>query len=158
MASLNGVNYAIEIAVPEQKVDPVSARGKSTIITERYSIDGVVTDGDEIEGPLLPEGARIVEAKMVVNGSLGSGGKFKLGYRAGVDIDDAAVAEDDDALVSEVDAGGAAAQASMGASSAGLNKVVGKGGLRTFATCFETTDDMSSTPRELSWFVTVMLP
>ena len=158
MAIRNGRNYAIEIATPDQKTNPLANRGKLQMITESISLASTIADGDTVLGPLIPDGARIVDAKIVVKASTGGSGRFRLGTKAGFNRSGAVVAEDADSLVTEVDSGGQAAQASMAAGQAGLDVVAGKNGLRTFATCSEATDDLSGGPVELAWFVTVMMP
>lgn len=98
-----------------------------------------LNNGDEINLGYLPKGARITDAKIKINKSLGATGIFTLGTRATKDIDEATLAEDSDSLVASADAGGQAVLARATLASVGLREYGDE--VQLFLTCTEDMDD-----------------
>ena len=135
MAVLNGDNYSKEIASPQEKIENGAVFGKLHNLRESYTIEAALADGDLIYGPILPKGAVVIDAKLSVSATLGTGGILDLGHLAG---EDGLESEDLNAFVSGVDAGGQAALGSIGATSAGLYKKFTEA-VRIVADCTEAS-------------------
>lgn len=135
MANLSGDNYALEIASPQAKIEDGAVFGKVHNLRESYTISAALADGDLIYGPMLPKGAVVLDAKLSVSATLGTGGILDLGHLAG---DDGLESQDLNAFVSGVDAGGAAALGRMAAGAAGLHKKFSEA-VRIVADCTEAS-------------------
>lgn len=135
MAILNGDNYAKEIAKPQEKIENGAVFGKVHNLRESYTISAALADGDLIYGPILPKGAVVLDAKLHVSATLGTGGILDLGHLAG---NEGVESEDLNAFVSGVDAGGQAALGRMAAGAAGLYKKFGES-VRIVADCTEAS-------------------
>lgn len=143
MAEYNAVNYAAQyVAKPSEKVPPGEFHGRRRVLRDEYVLVGETSSvglnaTDTILGPKLPAGARVLDAWVKVDKSVGATGIFDLGYAAnGVDVLDA------DAFVTGADAGGQAAfeRACDGQVNAGIDK---KFTVETqlLVTCTEVMDD-----------------
>lgn len=139
MAILNGDNYAKEIASPQTKIENGGVFGKVHNLRESYTIEAALADGDLIYGPLLPKGAVVIDAKLHVSATLGTGGILDLGHLAGDNGDES---EDLNAFISGVDAGGQAALGRMAAGAAGLYKQFSEA-VRVVADCTEASSATS---------------
>lgn len=139
MAVLNGDNYSNEIASPQAKIENGAVSGKVMNLRESYTISAALADGDLIYGPKLPKGAVVIDAKLEVDATLGTGGILDLGHLAG---DDGLEAEDLNAFVSGVDAGGQAALGRAAAGAAGLYKQFSES-VRIVADCTEASSATS---------------
>jgi hypothetical protein len=135
MANLNGDNYALGLASPKAKIENGAVFGKIHNLRESYTISAALADGDLILGPLLPKGAVVMDAKLHIDATLGTGGILTLGHLVG---DGAVEAEDLDAFVPAVDGGGQAALGRMAASSIGLYKQFSEA-VRVVADCTEAS-------------------
>ena len=140
MAVVNGHNYAEQFAYPPEKIAPSKVNNEIGAISEEYAfVANIFAIGDEILGPKLPEGAKILDA-YVKCGLVGTAGIFNLGTKAGLDRAGNALAEDDNSLVDQVDAGNALDVLERAdQDSALIGTIVGKGGLQTFLTCTEAS-------------------
>ena len=138
MAALNGINYGKSQAFPIEKTDPSEVNARSKVIHESFSnvAGSPILNGDTIQGPLLPAGALIHDAKIKIDNG-GATGILDLGHDAGEDYDGNAIAADSDGFVQQADAGGQSVfkRADNGSASMGLK--VGKDGLSVLATCTE---------------------
>lgn len=113
MANFNGSNYAKTIAVPSQKANPGELNGRVKWLYETYTcVADVYAIGDQILGPKLPAGAKVVDA-LIHSDSLGTTGILDLGWVASEDIDGNTVAADPNGLISGADAGGQAVHKKM---------------------------------------------
>lgn len=139
MAVLSGDNYALESASPQSKIENGAVFGKIHNLRESYTISAALADGDLIYGPMLPKGAVVIDAKLHVNATLGTGGILDLGHLAGDNGDES---EDLNAFVSGVDAGGQAALGRMAAGAAGFHKKFAEA-VRIVADCTESSSATS---------------
>jgi hypothetical protein len=151
MSTLNGNNYDLEASSPQVKIPKGSVFGKVHNLRESYTIAAALSVSDEILGPILPKGAIVLDAKLHVDATLGTGGILDLGYSAS---DDGVESEDTDAFVSQADAGGAAVLSRMGASAAGIYKEF-SAPVRTKATVTEASSVTSGVT--ISWDITYVL-
>jgi len=160
-ASYYGVNRTLYNNAPRERTNPGEVNANIKCVHEEYDIDHIWAINEEMDGPEIPEGALIVDAILMVSGSTGGGGIFDLGLRAYTDIDGDTVAEDQDNLIYNADAGGQAVyqRASLTNSKFGKNlSKVGKGGAQTFVTCTEATTTTDVTERKLEYYVFYLLP
>lgn len=139
MATLSGDNYALEVASPQAKIENGGVFGKVYNLRESYTIEAALDVNDDILGPKLPKGAVVIDAKLHIDATLGTGGILTLGHEAG---DDGVESEDEDAFVPATDAGGQAALGRMAASSAGLYKQFAEA-VRVKAVCTEASSATS---------------
>ena len=156
MAILNGKNYAKSVAFPIEKSDPneVDARVKS--IHETYTMAAVLANGDEILGPKLPEGAKIIDAMVVIDKSMGAGGILDMGLKEYTDLQGVLIVEDQNSLVNQADAGGQAVVKRADVTSlVGLGKDIGKGGAQLFAKCTEAS---TTTDNVIDLYVSYQIP
>lgn len=129
MASVNGVNYAkVEVTVPSEQTTPGELHGRVRMVYDEITLAAEAGNGDTINFPKLPAGARVVGASLVVDGSLGAGG-VRLGHAASAD---ASISADADAFVSLCDASASAAQSEMGDGTNGSALVPVAGHLKKF--------------------------
>lgn len=135
MTNLSGNNYALEIASPQLKIEDGGVFGKVHNLRESYTISAALADGDLIYGPKLPKGAVVIDAKLHISATLGTGGILTLGHLVG---DSGVESEDLDAFVPATDGGGQAALGRMAASSAGLYKKFAEA-VRIVADCTEAS-------------------
>lgn len=139
MTVLNGDNYSNEIASPQAKIEQGAVFGKVHNLRESYTISAALADGDLIYGPMLPKGACVIDAKLHVDATLGTGGILDLGHLAS---EGGAESEDLNAFVSGVDAGGQAALGRMAAGAAGFHKEFSEA-VRIVADCTEASSATS---------------
>jgi len=153
MADLNGDNLQLGLNFPKEKIAPGQSNTRIKNLNEKVLMDRLVLVNEEILGPNIPEGAFVLSAQLMIDGSTGAGGIFDLGHKAGIDIDGNALAEDQDAFVQQADAGGQAVNKKDLAASklSSILGKVGKGGLQTYAKCTESTTTTVATPRTLEW-------
>lgn len=106
MATLEGVNYAKINSEPSQKVLKGEVKGKVSVHYDEHTFaDDVNAIADIVKiGGLLPEGARILGAKVKCP-SLGTTGILSFGYAASADAVESADA-DGFIVVAQLDAGG----------------------------------------------------
>lgn len=119
---LKGRNYALETASPKAKIENGEVFGSVHYLREQYNLADagvVLAVNDTITGPVLPAGARVIDAAVKVNASLGTGGILDFGHLASAEGNEAA---DQDAFVQQADAGGAAVLAKMAIGSLALDK------------------------------------
>ena len=149
-----------ETLFPPQKTSPNEVNARMKMISLRKRLDVIIAVNDEIRGAKVPEFAKIVDAYVQIDGSTGVGGIFDFGLRSGLIYDEASTnedkletfAEDQNALVNQADAGGAAVLKRSDATSiflGGIAKKVGQGGLQLFIKCTEATTTTVATPRDL---------
>ena len=122
MVALKGANATKISASPKQKIENGEVFGSVHMLREEYDLDdlGVVLAlNDTIDGPSLPAGARVIDAGVKIDGSLGTGGILDFGNLASSEGNEAA---DQDSFVQQADAGGAAVLAKMAIGSAALDK------------------------------------
>jgi len=143
MAALESDGYAGSQDAPIQKLNPGQLMGKLVVITDKITLTAAITNGDTIEGLMIPEGARVIDAFAHIPVSLGATGIFTVGTRAHNQrvegAADVAVAQDADSLVGTVDGGGQAALTRAAAGQALLNKKIGAENARIYLTCTETS-------------------
>ena len=118
MATLNGANYAKAfVNEPSEKIEQGDVNGRVRQAYEEYDLDGlgvIVANGDIIEGPRLPKGARVIEAYLE-SPNMGATGIFDLGWDDVVDESGSVVvAADQNGFVDQADAGGQAVLKKMG--------------------------------------------
>lgn len=117
MTAYYGDNYTKQyITKPMEKVEPGEVAGRRRCLLESFDLDVAVLNGDTIACGFLPAGARVLNASLKVDKSLGATGIFQLGHAASTDH-----AADADAFVSSADAGGQAVKANGGIE-AGIHK------------------------------------
>lgn len=120
MASLNGKNFALEISSPKQKIENGEVFGSIHFLREEYDLSGaVLAVNDTISGPTLPAGARVINASVKIDGSLGTGGILDFGHLGSSNGGEIA---DPDAFVQQADAGGAPSLSKMSIGSQALDK------------------------------------
>lgn len=149
-----------ETLFPPQKSAPSEVNARIKMISLRKRVDVILAVNDEINGSFVPENAKILDAFIHINGTTGVGGIFDFGLRAGQIFDEASANEDkleafvenQNALVSQADAGGAAVLKRSDLTSVflgGIAKKVGKGGLQIFIKVTEATTTTVATPVDL---------
>ena len=120
MTILKGVNLQkSRLDEPKKKMNPGEKAGALRMIREEFTIAVALADGDTILGPFLPEGARVMDAQIRIDGTLGSGGILDLGHKASAD---GSIAEDLNSFISDADAGGQAVLKKPIASNVGIDK------------------------------------
>jgi len=157
MAILNGLNYAKSQAFPIEKTDPSEVDTRVKCVSEKYDMStlGVVlANGDEILGPFIPEGAKIVDAAIKIDTSMGASGILDMGLKAFTNKAGTALVEDQNALVNQADAGGQAVFKRSLAGDVGIGQQVGLGGAQIFAKCTEAS---TTTNNIIEMFVFYML-
>ena len=117
MATLNGSNYAKAfVNEPSEKIEQGDVAGRIRLAYDEYDLDTlavIVANGDIIEGPRLPKGARVIHAELE-SPNMGATGIFDLGWGDVVDDNGTVVvAADQNGFVSQADAGGQAVLKSM---------------------------------------------
>lgn len=147
MAEYNGINYQLTQNSPSEKLPVGELAGRVRCLRESFVIvDTAGTAGlnanDEILGPKLPKNARVVDATCIIDKSIGTTvGIFTVGFKASLDEDGAALAEDPNAFILDANAGGQAVFAKPTAGAAGMDRKFGAQETQIFATCTETMDD-----------------
>jgi hypothetical protein len=118
MATLLGKNYTKQFSnVPSEKIDKGEQFGDVHVAYDSYTMSAALADGDIIKMMKLPKGAKVVDAILKTDKSLGATGILDCGYQAnGVD------AEDLNAFINQADGGGQALAARPTAGAAGLFK------------------------------------
>jgi len=142
MATLSGSNYAKEIAKPQLKSENGELFGSVHYLREEYNLadaGNVLALNDVILGPMLPKGARVIDAAVKINASLGTGGIVDLGYLVSSDAVEAA---DLDGFVQQADGGGAAVLAKAAIGSLALDKKF-EAPVRTQLKCTEASTNAS---------------
>ncbi len=121
MTILNGANYQkSRVDEPKKKMNPGEKVGTLRMIRDEFTLAGaVLADGDTILGPFLPEGARVMDAQILIDGTLGTGGILDLGHLAS---EDGSIAQDLAAFVSNADGGGQAALKKPVVANTGIDK------------------------------------
>lgn len=145
MASYNSINYQLTQNSPSEKIPPGESAGRVRVLRDSF----VLTDGasaglnvnDEILFSKLPKNARVLDATLKIDKSLGVTGIFTLGFKASLDEDGAALAEDDNAFILSADGGGQAVHAKPAAGAAGIDRKFGAQETQVFAKCTEVMDD-----------------
>jgi len=147
MATFNGENFAKSLEFPIVKVEPNELNNQLDCLSEELTLEAELAVGDEIVGPILPEGVKVIDAYITVNGSTGGGGIFELGHKEGFVLGEStsenanlAIGEDSNAFVQAANAGGQPVLERSGPDSVGIFLKPGKGGLQTFIRCTEATD------------------
>ena len=138
MSILNGDNYTIMETSGSPKLDMGEFNGAVKHIHESYTILAALESGDTILGPILPAGARVIDATLKVDATLGSAGIIELGHLVS---DDATIAADADAFA-DADAGG---QAVLGKPTLANPGILQKFAVpvQTLITCTETSTETS---------------
>lgn len=150
MATLNGNNYALEVAKPQKKIENGAVYGSLHNLRESYTLVGdVLALNDEILGPILPAGAIVLDAKLKISATLGTGGILELGHKASDNI-----AEDSDAFITGADAGGQAVLARPAAANVGIYKKFDEA-VRTFAKVTEASS--VSEDVTINWDITYVM-
>jgi len=139
MADYNADNYKGQyVDKPSSKFPKGENAGRKRLLLDHYTtnaIDGALTGGgvDRVLGPKIPASSIVTDAKIYIDGTLGIGGIFDLGFLAnGVD------ATDVDAFVTGADGGGQAALKRADASNVGVFKRFSVE-TQLVLSCFETT-------------------
>lgn len=101
----NGLNFGKISVAPKSKMNPGEQFGSMHVLREELTISQAYANGDIILGPSLPANARVHDAQIKVDGSLGASGILDLGHAAS---EDGSVAASQAAFVTNADAGGAA--------------------------------------------------
>lgn len=138
MANFLGDNYKLisEEFPAGQKVSPGQLAGEKRLLREEITFDqAIIANADTIQGPLIPEGARVLDAKILIDGSMGTGGIFDLGHEAS---EDGSIAADQDAFVVAADAGGQAVLKRSNELNLGIDKKFDKP-VRSLVTLTEAT-------------------
>jgi len=138
MASLNGDNYQKTQNNPSEKLEIGEYAGRVRTIRESYSLAGDELINDEILGPSLPKGARVVDASCKVDKSTGAAGIFTLGTKASIYEDGSVYSEDSASLISAASSAGQAVWAKPDAANAAMDKKFGQGETQIFATVAAT--------------------
>ena len=131
MATVNSINLAKSLSNPQEKLPIGEYGGRVRVLKDSYLMSAILNNGDEINFEKLPEGAKIIDAAMMIDKDLGAGTTLELGYRAFTDAEGSSEAEDADSLISSF-ASTSAQKAEMGVE-AGYGKHVGSGKAQIFA-------------------------
>jgi len=135
----DNMNAYEEIANGSGQSDPGNHGKVRASYDELDLTENVVAIGDKLSMPLIPEGARIIDA-WIKSDNLGTAGIFDMGLDAHVDRDGDTVADDADSLVSDADAGGQAVFQRAGLGNVGIGKLIGKGGAQPYLIATEATN------------------
>lgn len=127
-----GVNYTNATASPV-----VKSKGefytKVRVVADKYvSAASVPAVTQEILFPLIPEGAKIIDAYLKTSATSGATGSLQMGLKSYVNEAGTTVAEDNDSLIPATVTTGGAVLARAAAASVGLGVKVGKGGAQPF--------------------------
>lgn len=140
MAEYNAVNYTSQyVTKPSEKIPAGEFNGRVRCLRDQYTLVGEsasvgLDNGDTILGPKIPAGARVIDAWVKIDKSLGATGIFDLGWAAnGVDSADA------DGFVNDADGGGQAAF-QRASTQAGMDKEFSVE-TQVVVTCVEVMDD-----------------
>lgn len=148
MTTYYAENYtASRITSPSSKYPPGENGGVVRVLID---VD-ILNDGngaglnanDEIIVGYLPKDAKVIDARVSINKSLGATGIFSLGHKASSEIVDGAaadLAEDPDAFIDAIDGGGQAAFARPHAGAAGMGLRFAED-TQVFLKCTEVMDD-----------------
>ena len=139
MAVLIGTNNALIAA--GKKISGGEINGRVKVLHESYKFLAEAAVNDEISGPSLPAGAKVLDA-YITSPTLGATGIFSLGNRATLGENKSVIAEDADSFVASADAGGQAVMARAGISGKEAGILVRYNGgqeTETFLTCTEAT-------------------
>lgn len=138
IVSLNGDNYdGFYNQEPRQAMPKGDAAGEIKVLRDEIAIPALISATSTIDFGFIPEGSRIVDAKLIIPATLGATGIFTMGFDAHVDQDGSAVVADPNALILSADAGGQAVFARMIAAAAGYGVKIGSGGAQINVTCTE---------------------
>lgn len=104
MATLLGVNYTKQFDnVPSEKIPAGEQFGDVHVAYDKYTMEAALADGDIIKMMKLPAGAKVIDAIIKTDKSLGATGILDFGWAAnGVD------AADQNGLINQADGGGQA--------------------------------------------------
>ena len=134
MADLNMSNRAV--VVNGGKISPGNYNASKKGIYDELTLVAELAVNDELLMDKIPEGARIINA-FVKSDSLGVTGILDLGLKAYVNKAAVTIAEDQDSLVDQADAGGQKVLKNSGLNSVAIGAIVGKGGAQPFLKCTE---------------------
>lgn len=149
MAIVNGVNYQLSQNYPKEQASPGELGGKVKVLREEYTTTSALALNDEIDGPSLPPGARVLDAQVIIDATMGASGILSLGHRASTDEDGNSLAEDPDAFITAADAGGQAVIAKPVAGQAGIDLKFGSEA-QVFAKC---TEVQATAGAKVSWHI-----
>jgi hypothetical protein len=155
MAIYNGYNLS-QIALGK-KLPGGEINGRVKVLHEKFTLTAELLVADEILGPKIPAGAKVLDA-YVAAPSLGATGIVTLGHKASLNYDGSVAAEDADAFVASADFGGAAALVRAGVSGkeAGiLKRFSAVQETQTFLSCTELT--AAGTGLEVEYVITFTL-
>ena len=131
----------------EKKIQAGFQDGRTKTVMDKFFIDAAgipLALNDELEmGENIPEGAIILDAYIMIDGTTGANGQLSMGLRAHDQLDETAVAEDDNSLVDVADSGGQSALKRSDNTSVSISKQIGVGGAQAFIKCVEA---MASIP------------
>ena len=157
MADINGDNLQLGLNFPIEKIPPGKYNCRTKTLIETHTTDRIIALNEEILGPKLPEGARVLDAKLMISGTTGAAGIFDLGHKAFETLAETpvTVAEDQDAFVQQADAGGQAVlkRALLASKLGEVLGVIGKGGAQTFVKCTEATTTTLAAPVVIEWHI-----
>jgi hypothetical protein len=111
MATLKGVNRT-KYDTANGIIDRGEQGGRVLFAYDEYTLSAVLEVADVIQGPILPKGARVIEAE-VSCASLGTTGIIDLGWEATLDENGDTLAADPNGFIDGADAGGQAVHALM---------------------------------------------
>ena len=158
MAILNGKNSTKSVAFPIEKADPSEVDSRVKCIHEKYDmadLGAILANGDEILGPKLPEGAKIVDATLKIDRSLGGTGLLDFGLKEYTNKAKVVVPEDQNALVNQANGAGQAVLKRADVTSlVGIGQDIGLGGAQIFV---KVTAPSTVTDAVIEMFVFYML-
>ena len=153
MTVLKGKNLTLTQSFPIEKTDPSQVNARVKCLHEQLTMEAVLLNGDLIEGLKVPENCIIVEAKVVIDQSMGAGGILDFGLKEYINREGLVVPESANSLVAQADAGGQAVNARDAAGNAAIGAITGPGGAQIFATC---TEDSTTTDNVIDLYVFYM--
>ena len=132
MASSNSINLAKSLSKPQEKLPIGEYGGRVRVLKDSFLMSAIINNGDEIAFEFLPEGAKIIDAEMRQDKTLGAGCTLQLGLKAYSDQDGSAVSEASDSLIAA--AAATSSQKLQMANEAGYGSEIGSGKAQVFAT------------------------
>ena len=155
MATLYGVNYSKSLSDPIEKIAPSELNSRSKIFYGKFITSQILADDDEIEFGFLPEGALVHDAKILISGTMGTGGIINLGHKAFVNSAGSSVVENEDAFIVGADAGGQGVlqRAALGSVLGAALGKIGKGGAQVFGKMSEASTSTDTVPVTIEVFI-----
>lgn len=149
MATLYGSNFqAARVDEPSSKISVKEQHGRVRRLFDSITLSGELALNDVIKGGVLPAGAKVIDARIIVPQD-SAGGQLDMGWASnGTD------AADQDGLfagATEVDFGAGAIDAKMLGTAAGYNKEFAIVETEIELTCIEASTDSSG--NEIKWEV-----